>query len=50
MPEKKKKTDKAQAVINAYQSTKKHFDPQGSYTGTSKSAKKEKPMQDADDL
>jgi|GEM_PF-7098999 len=51
MPDKKQpKKDKAKEVIAAYKNTPTQFDPQGSYTGTGKNKKTEKPIQDADDL
>ena len=44
-----KNENKTQKVINEYKSAGKKTDPYGSYTGNCK-GKREKPVQDADDL
>lgn len=41
---------KAKKAVDAYKNSGKRTDPNGSYTGNCRGCKKEKPVQDADDL
>ena len=47
---KKEQTKKSQEVVDEIRKVGKKTDPQGCYTGRDVNAKKEKPVQDQDDL